>query len=147
MKNKKQKNIKTLQTRNSRMFVSAGRLYHLLVYLGYGMCMLQDAEPPCQNPYTVNAHVLEVEAEQYSGITTEMWPWTQRADPKLRAQLQEQKKKRDAAKIENRALKKEVNQGKVDDKEMKRIEKMKRQAHDLEQENKKLKSKKAALGL
>ena len=123
MKNKKQKNIKTLQTRNSRIFVSAGRLYHLLVYLGYGMCMLEDAEPPCQNPYTVNAHVLEVAAEQYSGITTEMWPWTQRANDNLRAQLQKHQKRRDEAKKENKGLKKDVNQGKVDVKEMKRIEK------------------------
>ena len=111
------------------------------------MCMLEDAEPPCQNPYTVNAHVLEVAAEQYSGITTEIWPFTQPATQKLRDDLAQQTKRRDLAKVENKGLKKEVNQLKVDDKELKRIQKMKQEAYDLEQANKKLKSKKAALGL
>ena len=127
------------------MFVSAGRLYHLLVYLGYGMCMLEDAEPPCQNPYTVNAHVLGVAAEQYSGITTEMWPFTQPATQKLQEEFERERVRRDDEKKKNKELKNDVTQGKADEKERQKIEKMKREADALERENKKLRSKNAAL--
>ena len=108
--------------------------------------MLQDAEPPCQNPYTVNAHVLGVAAEQYSGITTDGW-FSRSADKELQDRLAKQRVRRDAAKIVNKALKNGVKQGKADEKERQKIEKMKREVDALERENKKLRSKKAALGL
>ena len=62
------------------------------------MCMLQDDVPPCQNPYIVNAHVLE--AEKYSGITTDGWfeGWFTQPDEKLRKEYEEQRKRKEVAK-------------------------------------------------
>ena len=102
--------------------------------------MLHDDVPPCENTYIVNAHVLE--AEQYSGITTGWWA---KADKDLRDQLAKQRVRKDSAKIVNKGLKKDVNQGKIDEKEKKRIEKTKREADALEKENKRLRGHKASL--